>query len=621
MWKKDENGDTKSQKTSADAQKRMNADRQMEDSEPEISSAQEKNTRTQEAKTADSQSFSELKQVLGTFLKDESAFGKSMHSLPDPLQKELRKSFPRLNFDTFLCGSKVGNGCLLFSTSAMYLKNGLGPKSGYVRVPYQTIRTEKLATACGKTKGTRKLLIPFEENGEEAVLTVEDGRLTEEKLEALLKEIKSSGCKTAASDLNVYLPELPRREQMLYFRALGKLLVHEGRSLTELYLIVNEYGLGEDWNELASSFSEYDSLADTVREFQAGVPYPSERVISQQAVVLALQTLFRTNRLENKEPSLLSLEMETGIRLFFIDEVSEKQFNEIMTAAAESKRAANVQICYDLKERLPQGTLYRGEILSCLENLIGLSDHTDRDKKSTLTDTVRDAAKGLPEAKGKLRNAAGRLIRKNDREEIIRLPSAYQKLKEKMPEDIGIPQNAAAYAMNTDRASALLLMFPVTEEQSMPFGDPQRVIEQMHQHMGEDEGLIEVVNGTTKAGRKIIYEILKHRMPADDGLPPLVEYTLNLNLRMEKTIQFINASFSEEGMTGTRESIGMALYARENDMTMDQVRENWTRDPYDPTYKRGFLMNLSEDAKLDEQFPHHPLSEARALVRFIVEHN
>ena len=110
-------------------------------------------------------------------------------------------------------------------------------------------------------------------------------------------------------------------------------------------------------------------------------------------------------------------------------------------------------------------------------------------------------------------------------------------------------------------------------------------------------------------------------MVAENDLPRGVEYTLNINVRMDNSIQFINGSFAEEGMTGARDSIVLAMYSKAKNLSLEDTMKEWFRDPYDPEFKSGFLMNISEKPELDEQFPNHPLSEARALVKFIVENN
>ena len=45
--------------------------------------------------------------------------------------------------------------------------------------------------------------------------------------------------------------------------------------------------------------------------------------------------------------------------------------------------------------------------------------------------------------------------------------------------------------------------------------------------------------------------------------------------------------------------------------------ENWRFDPYDKNHKHGTLMNLSEQELYDAQFPDHPLTQARILLKDI----
>ena len=186
---------------------------------------------------------------------------------------------------------------------------------------------------------------------------------------------------------------------------------------------------------------------------------------------------------------------------------------------------------------------------------------------------------------------------------------------------MGIPKEAVGYGMRTESASCLLIMYPVSEDISMPFDNPQWVIDEQHRIMGENEGLIEVRNGTTSKGHPYVYDIIKHRINPEDEIPSGVEYTLNINVRMENTIQFINGSFAEEGTTGMRDSVCFAMYSQGSDVPLDERMKNWCVDPYDPDYKKGFLMNLSEKEEFDEQFPWHPLSLARAFIRYIVDNN
>lgn len=563
-------------------------------------------------------SFVDLKGIIGSYVNDETAFGKKLESLPASLIKELKKPFPRLNVETLIYGTKVGNGYLLFSTHAMYVKEGTGFKSEYLRIPYSSIIVDKLATAAGRVKGTRKLLISYkDEDGAIKVSSIDDAKITEERFQALLKEIIVSGAQVAETDFTINLPEMSTDEKLLYFKALGNILMRDNRSLTELYLIVQDYGLEDQWNDIALAFTDNDALSGYVQAFIDGIPYPSDKQISQQAMLLALQTLFRTNYLEGKEVSMLPAETETLVRLFMVGESDEKRFNEMIKVASESRRKPDLQTCFNMRERLPKETMYREQISEGLAKIIEDLEKALQERKKSFTDTIAENAE-------KAWDNAGRFVanlKKTGKKESLVLPKQYQKLKQKFPEGIGIPKDAVGYGMRTDAASCLLISYPVSEEATMPFDNPQWVIDEQHKAMGENEGLIEVINGTTASGKPFIYEIIKHRMVAENDLPRGVEYTLNINVRMDNSIQFINGSFAEEGMTGARDSIVLAMYSKAKNLSLEDTMKEWFRDPYDPEFKSGFLMNISEKPELDEQFPNHPLSEARALVKFIVENN
>ena len=100
-----------------------------------------------------------------------------------------------------------------------------------------------------------------------------------------------------------------------------------------------------------------------------------------------------------------------------------------------------------------------------------------------------------------------------------------------------------------------------------------------------------------------------------------MSYILNINVKMDKSIQFINGSFSEEGMTGMRDSVCFAMFRQSNSSESEDLLDGWFRDPYDSNYTKGLRMNFSEQEGLDEKFPWHPLSELRRLVKYIIENN
>jgi hypothetical protein len=76
---------------------------------------------------------------------------------------------------------------------------------------------------------------------------------------------------------------------------------------------------------------------------------------------------------------------------------------------------------------------------------------------------------------------------------------------------------------------------------------------------------------------------------------------------------------SERGTTGVREAVAMALLLEVGEMAIPTVRppaggasmRDWTRDPYDDAYTGPTLHSLSDDERLDEIFPQHPLTKIR----------
>ena len=66
------------------------------------------------------------------------------------------------------------------------------------------------------------------------------------------------------------------------------------------------------------------------------------------------------------------------------------------------------------------------------------------------------------------------------------------------------------------------------------------------------------------------------------------------------------------GTTGIRESNVFAMYQKEHPNLADPF-EWWSCDPYEPTFKKGFLRNLSEHQQFDRFCPGHPLSHKRKI--------
>lgn len=83
------------------------------------------------------------------------------------------------------------------------------------------------------------------------------------------------------------------------------------------------------------------------------------------------------------------------------------------------------------------------------------------------------------------------------------------------------------------------------------------------------------------------------------------------------TIPFGTCSFVlkvqavEAGPTGMREAV--VANSLLGDASFDMAK--WSADPYDNEITTGNLMNKAEDQKYDADFPHHPLTKVRSLLK------
>lgn len=155
-----------------------------------------------------------------------------------------------------------------------------------------------------------------------------------------------------------------------------------------------------------------------------------------------------------------------------------------------------------------------------------------------------------------------------------------------------------------------------------PF-DVDTVVKRAHEQMDESRGLIEVSVVKTVSGREMLRTILK------ESANHLPMYVARFQHKNDDGSGFLVQLIGKEvGMTGSREAMILAsnmpqVLTKTTDastgetLTQGAPIPDWTADPYDPSYKRGFLMNKSEDVMFDQQFPNHPLSVLRAYLESI----
>lgn len=243
-----------------------------------------------------------------------------------------------------------------------------------------------------------------------------------------------------------------------------------------------------------------------------------------------------------------------------------------------------------------------------------LGEKTAKGLKNTSVFVGEKAAEG----EAGIKDGAGKLFSKMKgvtKKTTVVLPTKFEKRKEKIAEETGFPKDAIAYDMVNENTDVSVYVFQISEEASMNFDDSEGLIKYMHENMDEHTGLIEVKSGVAKNGGKYIYHIMKHSSSPDADVSMGNLYTIDLNIQIGNTIQCVKGYFREKGMTGLRDNMVYTMLRSE-----DKIKDfdGWSSDPFDPDYKEGFLMNLSEHKEYDEMFQAHPLSEVRRMVAFII---
>ena len=184
----------------------------------------------------------------------------------------------------------------------------------------------------------------------------------------------------------------------------------------------------------------------------------------------------------------------------------------------------------------------------------------------------------------------------------ITIPESLEPLKN-LPEE---PPERRSFAFQTSQALIMAHLDSIARESAMPFDDPEQVVASIHRDLGDDQGLIEVRNGTTNADRPVIYSIVKTA-----NHPEGVQYFMLMHIDYGRNALQASVFASEYGMTGMRD--GQVYAFARNHGYIGPDGSGWMCDPYDGDYARGVLMNMSEDERFDQDFPEHPLSVERGL--------
>ena len=187
------------------------------------------------------------------------------------------------------------------------------------------------------------------------------------------------------------------------------------------------------------------------------------------------------------------------------------------------------------------------------------------------------------------------------------VPEYYQRVPSE-PED---PAGSIPLVVQTGQAYCVVLAHHIEEDQRMPY-DQEVVINAVHGFLQENQGLIEVDAGAVD-GKPYVYSIVKNLLMDGDMCQGAL-YILSMDIAADGGATHFQGQFEEIGTTGMRDALAYEMCRRENLVAItDEGIEGWNADPYDPEWKHGALMNLSEKAEFDGMFPEHPLTLARAF--------
>lgn len=191
------------------------------------------------------------------------------------------------------------------------------------------------------------------------------------------------------------------------------------------------------------------------------------------------------------------------------------------------------------------------------------------------------------------------------------LPEEFETLNA-LPDD---PDGAISYSKVTSNALCFIQSFPLRISDCMPMNEIRSIVDGIHSCLADNQGIIEVSNGTTKYDKKYAYSIIKNSLE-----PRGMSYILTMHIIKDGTALCLRGQFEEQGMSGQRDAY-VYEYAIRCNIGIGTDGEGWFKDPFDNDFVRGLRMNYSEDRRFDESFPDHPLSQVRALISFIIENN
>lgn len=282
---------------------------------------------------ANDDSYEELFSIIHSAIDNEVAFGKSVELSETDFEREIKRDFPCLAYDSLIATNRVGTGYVIFTTFAIYLKQG----RKYVEVPYSSILVDKVHTKAGKKAGTRCLVIVYKPDSDiEKSIKIDDGKLIEENLKDLLLKIVNSGCHIAKTDKITELPKLNETLKANILSAILYVLNNDKAQITDAFFFADELGIVSKWNDCYAAIKDEDTYHSIVKECCADIPYPSKRYITTKVIQRAMRCLACSNMLKGLPLSQMNSPFERLIKDFDVYGIDTSRFNKMMDSATDS---------------------------------------------------------------------------------------------------------------------------------------------------------------------------------------------------------------------------------------------------------------------------------------------
>ena len=194
----------------------------------------------------------------------------------------------------------------------------------------------------------------------------------------------------------------------------------------------------------------------------------------------------------------------------------------------------------------------------------------------------------------------------------INLPDDYKETKDYAAE------GALVYLGATDNSNELIMIKKINEADAIPWNKTATILG-IREYLNENQGIVEVNQNEDYRSHQYIYSIVKNVDKENGGCQYISTFQMKGD---DDDIIMIQGNFIEAGQTGMRDTVVANKLIRKGEVRIeDKKLVNWFKDPYDPTYIKGFPMNRSEESVYDKEFRDHPLSRTRRLIKYLIKHN